>query len=223
LNLSDQTLYGFKSTKANKDDFITPKKNLNIDLIKQNWDDILRISATIKLRYASSSQLFKRLNSYSKQHTLYKALKEFGRLRKTLFVLRYMQDIGFRQAIEKQLNRGENSNKFSKAVAFGNNQEIMFEEKEEQEIAENCRQLIKNAIILWNYLYLVKMLQSDDHAMAQYALVTLKKGNVLAWKHILLHGEYDLSRENTHDDFGLADPKIITLIYTGFWESQKIL
>lgn len=86
-----------------------------------------------------------------------------------------------------------------------------------------CRQLIKNAIILWNYLYLVKMLQSDDHAMAQYALVTLKKGNVLAWKHILLHGEYDLSRENTHDDFGLADPKIITLIYTGFWESQKIL
>lgn len=223
MNLSDQTLYGFKSTKANKDDFITPKKNLNIDLIKQNWDDILRISATIKLRYASSSQLFKRLNSYSKQHTLYKALKEFGRLRKTLFVLRYMQDIGFRQAIEKQLNRGENSNKFSKAVAFGNNQEIMFEEKEEQEIAENCRQLIKNAIILWNYLYLVKMLQSDDHAMAQYALVTLKKGNVLAWKHILLHGEYDLSRENTHDDFGLADPKIITLIYTGFWESQKIL
>lgn len=150
-------------------------------------------------------------------------MKEFGRLRKTLFVLRYMQDIGFRQAIEKQLNRGENSNKFSKAVAFGNNQEIMFEEKEEQEIAENCRQLIKNAIILWNYLYLVKMLQSDDHAMAQYALVTLKKGNVLAWKHILLHGEYDLSRENTHDDFGLADPKIITLIYTGFWESQKIL
>jgi hypothetical protein len=27
----------------------------------------------------------------------------------------------FRQAIEKQLNKGENSNKFSKAVSFGNN------------------------------------------------------------------------------------------------------
>ena len=56
-----------------------------------------------------------------------------------------MQDVEFRQAIEKQLNRGENSNKFSKAVAFGNNQEILFEEKEEQEVAENCRQLVKNA------------------------------------------------------------------------------
>lgn len=220
-NLSDQTLYGFKSTKADQGDFIVPKKYLKRDLIKQNWDDVLRFAATIKLRYASSSQLFKRLNSYSKQHALYQALKEFGRLRKTLFILRYMQDVEFRQAIEKQLNRGENSNKFSKAVAFGNNQEIMFEEKEEQEVAENCRQLVKNAIILWNYLYLVKLLQSDNKATAQYALITLQRGNVLAWKHILLHGGYDLSRENTHDEFGLADPKIVALIHTKFWE-QKI-
>ncbi len=219
-NLSGQTLYGYKSTKTAKGDFIIPKKHLKIELIKQNWDDILRFAATIKLRYTSSSQLFKRLNSYSKQHTLYQALKEFGRLRKTLFILRYMQDVEFRQAIEKQLNRGENSNKFSKAVAFGNNQEIMFEEKEEQEVAENCRQLIKNAIILWNYLYLVKLLQSDDKAIAQYALITLQKGNVLAWRHILLHGGYDFSRENTHDEFGLADPKIVTLIHTKFWELQ---
>jgi TnpA family transposase len=219
-NLSDQTLYGFKSTKTDKDDVITPKKYLNVELIRQNWDDILRFAATIKLRYASSSQLFKRLNSYSKQHMLYKALKEFGRLRKTLFILRYMQDVKFRQAIEKQLNRGENSNKFSKAVAFGNNQEILFEEKEEQEVAENCRQLIKNAIILWNYLYLVKMLQSPDQGTAQYALITLQKGNVLAWKHILLHGQYDMSSENTRDEFGLADPKFVALIHTKFWEAQ---
>ena len=54
----------------------------------------------------------------------------------------------------------------------------------------------------------------------QYALVTLQKGNVLAWKHILLHGEYDLSRENTRDEFGLADPKIIASIHTKFWEEQ---
>jgi TnpA family transposase len=218
-NLSDQTLYGFKSTKVGKNDFIVPKKYIKSELVIQNYDDILRFAATIKLRYAPASQLFKRLNSYSKQHVLYKALKEFGRLRKTMFILRYMYDLEFRQAIEKQLNRGENSNKFSKAVAFGNNQEIIFEEKEEQEIAENCRQLIKNCIILWNYLYLIKMLQSDDQALAQYALIVLQKGNVLAWKHVLLHGEYDLSPENTHDEFGLMDPKITALIHTKFWET----
>jgi len=217
-NLSEHTLYGFKSTKTSKQHFIEPKKYLNTDLIIQNQEDILRFAATIKLRYASASQLFKRLNSYSKQHILYKSLKEFGRLRKTLFILRYMQDVTFRQKIEKQLNRGENSNKLSKAIAFGNNQEIMFEEKEEQEVAENCRQLIKNSIILWNYLYLIKLLQNDDKGLVDYALITLQKGNVLAWKHILLYGEYDLSRKNTLDEFGLADPEIVTLMHTKFWE-----
>ena len=219
-NLSNQTLYGVKSTRVNHSDLIKPKKYINTELIKKNWEDILRFTATIKLRYSPASQLFKRLHSYSKQHILYKALKEFGRLHKTLFILRYMYDVDFRQIIGKQLNRGENSNKFSKAIAFGNNQEIMFEEKEEQEIAENCRQLIKNAIILWNYLYLIKMLQSNDQAKVQYALMTLQKGNVLAWKHVLLHGIYDLSCENNRDEFNLVNPKIGALIYSKFWESQ---
>jgi hypothetical protein len=131
-----------------------------------------------------------------------------------------MYDVDFRQTIAKQLNRGENSNKFSKAVAFGNNQEIMFEEKEDQEIAENCRQLIKNSIILWNYLYLIKILQSDNSDNVKYALITLEKSNVLAWKHILLHGIYDMSHENNRDEFDLADPKIMSLIHSRFWETQ---
>jgi TnpA family transposase len=58
----------------------------------------------------------------------------------------------FRQAIEKQLNKVESSNKFSRAVSDGHNQEIIQSEKEDQEIAEACRRLIKNAIICWNYL-----------------------------------------------------------------------
>lgn len=60
-----------------------------------------------------------------------------------MFILQYLQDVEFRRSIEKQLNRGENSNKFSKAIAFANNQELFFEDTSEQDIAENCRQLIK--------------------------------------------------------------------------------
>ena len=51
------------------------------------WDNILRFVATIALREATATQLFKRLSSYSRQHPLYKALKEYGRVIKTLFLL----------------------------------------------------------------------------------------------------------------------------------------
>ena len=41
------------------------------DHIAAQWDEILRFIATIKLKEATASQLFKRLNSYSRQHPLY--------------------------------------------------------------------------------------------------------------------------------------------------------
>ncbi|WP_354335680.1 Tn3 family transposase, partial [Undibacterium sp. GrIS 1.2] len=34
----------------------------------------------VSRKVATASQLFKRLNSYSKQHPLYRALKEFGKI-----------------------------------------------------------------------------------------------------------------------------------------------
>jgi TnpA family transposase len=103
--------------------------------------------ATIKLKETTASQLFRRLNSYSKQHPLYQALKEFGKIPKSDFILRFIDDVELRQAIEKQLNKSESANKFSKAISFGNNHDFLYGEKVEQEIAEGCRRLIKNAII----------------------------------------------------------------------------
>src|SRR3546814_6451011 len=60
---------------------------------------------SIKLKKATASDIFRRLNSYSKQNALYTALKAFGRIVKTLFILRYIDDVALRMAIEAQLNQ----------------------------------------------------------------------------------------------------------------------
>jgi TnpA family transposase len=80
-------------------------------------------------------------------------LKEFGKILKSDFIWRYLDDLPLHQASEKPLNKGENANKFSRAVAFGNNQEFLHGDKGEQEIAEGCRRLINNSIIRRNDLY----------------------------------------------------------------------
>src|SRR5215210_454724 len=104
---------------------ILPDAHIDKELIAVHWDEILRFIATIKLKHTTASQLFKRLNSYSKQHPLYRALKEFGKIPKTLFILKYLDEPVFRQAIEKQLNKIESSQKFAKAISFGHNQEFI--------------------------------------------------------------------------------------------------
>ena len=160
-NFKDQQLYGINSPKYYQElgYQVLPKRKINIEIIEENWDNILRFILTIKSRRTTASQLLKRLTSYSKHHKLFTAIKEFGKIIKTDFLLTYIDDVGLRQRIEKQLNKVESANRFSKAVFFGNNAEFIFATQEEQNIANNCKRLIQNAIILWNYLYIDKKLQ----------------------------------------------------------------
>lgn len=75
--VSDIALVSFEKIKATKssDNFmIKPSQYASPTVIKNNWDDILRLIATIKLKEHKASTVLKRLSSYTKQHPLLNAL-----------------------------------------------------------------------------------------------------------------------------------------------------
>ena len=182
---------------------------MNEALIEECWDDVLRLITTIKLKETSASDIFRRLNSYSKQHKLYQALKSFGQIIKSDFILRYIDDVELRQAIEKQLNKVELSNRFTRAIAVGNPREFTQGDKEEQEIAESCNRLIKNAIVCWNYLYLSQKLEAmDNQEQKEKLLAAILSHSPVSWGHTNLLGEYDFSDEKLKDTAGIRLPKI---------------
>ena len=188
-NFKKQQMYGFNSPKYYKElgYKLTPKRKIKEDIIKDSWDDILRFIVTIKERKTTTTQLLKRLTSYSRNHKLYTALKELGNIMKTNFLLVYIDDVKFRQRIEKQLNKIEASNRFSKAVFFGNSSEFTVATVEEQNIANNSKRLIQNAIILWNYMFITKKLQlASSKKDKDEILDALKNSSVVAWGHINL-------------------------------------
>ncbi len=216
-NLKTKAIYSFRehTRKAYQEHGfrILPTKYINFELIREHWDAILRFVATIKLKHATASQLFRRLNSYSNQHPLYAALKEYGRIHKSDFILRYIDDLDFRQAIEKQLNKGENSNKFSNAVTVGNNQEFLHGEGIEQQIADGCRRLIKNSIVCWNYVFVSQLIAREPSPERRNELIeAAKRTSMAAWKHVNINGEYDFSDDKMVDSYGLeATPEILGL------------
>jgi TnpA family transposase len=81
-------------------------------------------------------------------------LEGLRQIPKSLFILRLIDDPMLRQAIEKQLDRIEHAHRLTRAVSVGNPREFLQAEKEDQEMAEACKRLIKNCIICWNYIYL---------------------------------------------------------------------
>lgn len=156
--------------------------------------------ATIKLKYATASQLYKRLSSYAKDHPLYQALKEFGRILKSIYILKYYDNVELRQTVQKQLNHIEQSNRFSHAVFFARDQVFHEGEEDEQKLATSCKVLIQNAIVMWNYLYLSQLILSTEDQITRKEIVdSIMKGSVIAWKHVNLQGEYDFRRRAAND------------------------
>ena len=207
--IGKQTLYIFKPDRPRDHDWIiAPDKTINETLIRENWDALLRLVATIKLKENTASDIFRRLNSYSRQHALYQTLKAFGQIIKSLFILRYVDDLSLRQAIERQLNKVELANRFTRAVAVGNPREFTQAEKEEQEIAEACNRLIKNSIICWNYLYLAHQLEkAPDEETRENLRRTIAAHAPMAWAHINMLGEYDFSDDKLRDTLGILPLK----------------
>ena len=62
-------------------------------------------------------------------------------------------------------------------LEVGNPREFLQAEKEDQEMAEACKRLIKNCIICWNYLYLSqKLAEIDDPAKRKELLQAMAMG-----------------------------------------------
>ena len=76
--------------------------------IAAHWDDLLRLGATIHEGAVLPSLLLTKLQAFPRQNALAGALQEYGRLDKTLFILRYLQRPEVRKWVGRQLNKGEN-------------------------------------------------------------------------------------------------------------------
>ena len=211
--LKNKQLYIFKHHKREERKAwkVIPDRYINEKILEHNWDDLLRLITTIKLKENTASDIFRRLNSYSNQHVLYQTIKCFGQIIKSLFILRYLDDVKLRQAIEKQLNKIELANRFTRAVAIGNPREFTQAEKDDQEIAESCNRLIKNSIICWNYLYLTHKLKKITNDEEKETFIgVISSHSIMTWAHINMLGEYDFSEEKRKDSIGILPPKIPT-------------
>ena len=103
-------------------------------------------------------------------------------LLKSLSILRYIDEPVLRMSIEKVLHGVEHVHRFTRAVSVGSPREFLQAEKEDQEMAEACKRLIKNCIICWNYQYLSqKLAEIEDPVKREEFLKAMAHGSAAAW------------------------------------------
>lgn len=164
--------------------------NLNIKQIREHWNEIMRLAASIKHGTVTASLMLGKLGSYPRQNGLAVALRELGRLERTLFILDWLQSVELRQRVHAGLNKGESRNSLARAVFFNRLGEIRDNSFEQQCYRASGLNLVTAAIILWNTIYIEKAIQALIKTGQHIDENLLQHLSPLGWEHINLTGDY---------------------------------
>ena len=190
-------LDGIKTEELGKAaDIFTKSSRIREKLIEQNWDEILRIGGSIKMGYVSSSLLMSRLQAFPRKSALVQALNEYGRLRKTIFILRYFGSQDYRRHIGKQLNKGESLHDLRSFIAFGKEGQIRKSQLETQTMQAGCLTLVANLVVLWNTRYIEKVVQTLREEGWLISGEDISQISPCRFEHINRYGRFSFDFEN---------------------------
>ena len=188
-DLKNRRLYSFgkASTHPSLEPLIAGR--INVALIRTHWSDILRVAASIRTGTVTASLILRQLASYPRQNGVAAALRELGRLERTLFTLNWLEDPELRRGASRELNKGESRNSLARAVFIHRLGEIRDRTYENQQHRASGLNLLVTAIVLWNTRYLQRAIAalSELEKVPHHLLAHLSP---LGWEHVNITGDY---------------------------------
>jgi TnpA family transposase len=189
-DLADKRLYIYGDTKHSPTLAGLIGGSIHVKHIRAHGEEILRLAASIQQGTVTASLMLRKLGSYPRQNGLAVALRELGRIERTLFTLDWLQNIELRRRVQIGLNKGEAKNALARAVFFNRLGELRDRSFENQRYRASGLNLVVAAIVLWNTVYLERStvaLRKHGQAVDDKLLQHLSP---LGWAHINLTGDY---------------------------------
>ena len=115
---------------------------------------MLHAAGSLLMGTVKASELMKFLHRAGRASTLGRAIGEYGRLEKTLFLLSWVDDIAYRRRVLTQLTRIESRHSLAGAIRFGQKGKLYEQYREGQEDELNALGLVLNMFVLWNTRYM---------------------------------------------------------------------
>ncbi len=189
-DLKDQQLY--RSEKNEDNGIFSPllNKTVDMDIIEEQWDQMIRVAISLKKRTAPAHIIVQRLTSNHPSDRLSKAFTNLGRLIKTEYILRYITDPVLRRTVQRQLNKGEYRHKLPRWIFFADQGEFTVGDYEEIMNKVSCLSLVSNAILYWNTIKIdsiIKTLRKNGEIVEDELLSHI---SLLPFKHVLPNGTY---------------------------------
>jgi TnpA family transposase len=198
-DLGDRKLYTIEKPSSYPDLNLLIGGTVNVRQITEHWDELLRLTASLRLGTVTASLMLRKLASYPRQNGLAWASREVGRIEKTLFTLEWFQSVELRRRVQVSLNKGEARNALARAVFFYRQGRVQDRSHAQQQQRAQGLNLVVAAIILWNTLELARAIEELQSEGVEMTAEQLRHLSPMDWEHIGLTGDYtwDLTAKNT--------------------------
>lgn len=183
----------FRLSNTESKPLLALKKPIKGGYILQEWDTIQRIIVSLQQKTMSQSTLIRKLSSYSASHPLVKALAEYDRMIKSMYLLDYIDDATLRGYVQRALNRGEAYHQLRRAIASVNGNRFRGGDDQEIELWNECARLLANAVIYFNSLVLSNLLYYFGSTNDTVKQELVKSVSPVAWVNVNLNGTYSFS------------------------------
>lgn len=172
------------------------RNRLNLELVDDNWNDMLRVAGSLTLGRVAAPDLVRVLQAGGRPTVLGRAIAELGRVAKTVHLLTYSGDESYRRRILVHLNRHEGRHSLAREVFHGQRGALRQRYREGQEDQLGALGLVVNAIVLWNTRYIDAALHHLRQTGVDVSPDDVARLSPLGYEHINLIGRYH---------FGLPD------------------
>lgn len=163
---------------------------INPAIIRGQWDEILRLLATLKSGEIRASFVIEKLTASGPRHPLCRALQEMGRLVKTAYLAEYVQDEELRRRVLIGLNKGESLHALSRKLFFGSQGEMRDRTYQDQLNAASSLNLLLASVVVWNTVQMqvvLRQLRATGHLVKESDLRHLSP---LLRQHLGIYGQY---------------------------------
>lgn len=165
-------------------------RRIRTDVIREHWDEVLRLVASLQAGTVLPPVMLKKLGAFQRQNQLDLALQELGRIERTLFMLDWLESPKLRQLCHAGLNKSEQRHVLAQVICTFKQGRIADRSHDAQQFRASGLNLVIAAIVYWNSTYLA---DAVDHLCSQDpapAIELLTHTSPLTWEHIGFSGDF---------------------------------